>query len=208
MEKRRSHRSERPARPIRVNDRHRAFIREYLIDRRAGPAAVRAGLTAHTGREIMTAPEYRLVRVELERAMEEDQDRHAALRQRIIDERCRIAFADLAEGLDDKGQPLPLSEIPQELRVAISEWKETEFLGQDGEPARVRKLRLWSKNEALTALEKITGLTRERVEHSGAINLGQAREELDAILARLGPPEVEFGGEGGAPPAVEGGSPP
>lgn len=192
----------------RLTDQQRLFIREYLRDRNQTRAARRAGYSPHsasdTGWALMHDVQFRHVQEALRQALEEERRKWEHLQERIIQERCRIAFADIADVMDAEGNILPLAAIPEDARAAIAELKETEFLGQDGEPSTARKVRFWSKNEALTALEKISGLVKDRVEHSGHVDVRTARADLADILARMGPPEGESGGEGGSEPGLEG----
>lgn len=199
------------AKKRRLTDQQRLFIREYLCDRSQTRAARRAGYSPHSASEagyaLLHKPEYAHVQEALRQALEEERRKWEHLQERIIQERCRIAFADIAEVMDGEGNILPLAAIPEDARAAIAELKETEFLGQDGEPSVSRKVRWWSKNEALTALEKISGLVKDRVEHSGHVDVRAARSDLADILARMGPPEGESGGAGGAEPGLEGAAP-
>lgn len=199
------------AKKRRLTDQQRLFIREYLCDRSQTRAARRAGYSPHSASEagyaLLHKPEYAHVQEALRQALEEERRKWEHLQERIIQERCRIAFADIAEVMDAEGNILPLAAIPEDARAAIAELKETEFLGQDGEPSTSRKVRFWSKNEALTALEKISGLVKDRVEHSGYVDVRAARADLADILARMGPPEGEPGGAGGAEPGLEGAAP-
>ena len=199
------------ARKRRLTDQQRLFIREYLCDRNQTRAARRAGYSPHSASEagyaLLHKPEYAHVQEALRQALEEERRKWEHLQERIIQERCRIAFADIADVMDENGNLLPLSKMSEDARAAIAELRETEFLGQDGQPSTSRKVRFWSKNEALTALEKISGLVKDRVEHSGHVDVRAARADLADILARMGPPEGESGGEGGAEPGLEGSSP-
>lgn len=195
-----------------LNDQHRLFVREYLRDRNQTRAARRAGYSPHSAAEtasrLLHDPRYAHVQEALRRALEDERRKWEHLQERIIQERCRIAFADLTDVMDADGNLLPLADIHEDARAAIAELKETEFLGQDGQPSTSRKVRFWSKNEALTALEKISGLVKDRVEHSGHVDVRAARADLADILSRMGPPEGEPGGEGSAEPGLEGAAPP
>ena len=195
-----------------LTEQQRLFIREYLRDRNQTRAARRAGYSPHsasdTGYALLHDREYAHVQEALRQALEDERRKWEHLQERIIQERCRIAFADLADVMDAEGNLLPLADIHEDARAAIAELKETEFLGQDGQPSTSRKVRFWSKNEALTALEKISGLVKDRVEHSGHVDVRAARADLADILARMGPPEGESGGAGGPEPSVEGSAPP
>jgi hypothetical protein len=114
------------------------------------------------------------------------------LRERTLQELSRIAFADIADVPAADGSVLAIADIPEDARAAIAELKETEFLGQDGSPAKSRKVRFWSKGESLTQLAKITGLAVDRVEHHGVIDVRAARADVARILEGMGDPEGDL----------------
>ena len=183
-----------------LTEKQRLFVRYYLQHRNASRAARQAGYSvdsaSSTGWELLHRPEYDHVARAIRKELENERTRWAALNDTIVQQLAAIATADIGEAFDERGELRPMHELDPEVRAAIAELKETEFLGQDGTPSKSRKVRHWSKPEALALLSKITGLARDRVEHSGSIDVSGARQELDSILSRMGPPEGESGGEG------------
>lgn len=177
----------------RLTPRQSRFIQEYLVDRIARRAAIRAGFSPQSAQgiawDLMHRPKFAHVQAALREALREDAERRADLRERTLQELSRIAFADIADVLADDGSILPVADIPEDARAAIAELRETEFLGEDGRPAKSRKVRFWSKNEALTQLAKVTGLAVDRVEHRGVIDVRTARADLVRILDEMGAPE-------------------
>lgn len=179
--------------PKRLTPRQERFVQEYLVDRIARRAAIRAGYSPASAQgiasDLLHRPKFVHVQVALREALREDAARHEELRERTLQELSRIAFADIADVLADDGSVLAIADIPEDARAAIAELRETEFLGQDGTPAKTRKVRFWSKCEALTQLAKVTGLAVDRVEHRGVIDVRTARADLARILEEMGDPE-------------------
>ena len=201
--------------PATLTGKQERFVQEYLIDRNATRAAVRAGYGERSARQegyrLLHDARYRHVQEAVRQAIRELREAHEHLRDRIIQERCRIAFSDVREFYerceDGELRLKPVDELVGDEAAAILEIKEVQFEGKDGAPGVSRKLKLHPKNEALAALEKILGLTKDRVEHSGALDIRGAREELSSILAGLGPTEGVQGGAGGEGPGAEAASP-
>lgn len=180
----------------KLTGRQERFIREYLVDRIGRRAAIRAGYSPASAQgiasDLLHRPKFVHVQVALREALREDAARHEELRERTLQELSRIAFADIADVLADDGSVLAIADIPEDARAAIAELRETEFLGQDGNPAKTRKVRFWSKCEALTQLAKVTGLAVDRVEHRGVIDVRTARADLARILEDMGDPEGDL----------------
>lgn len=176
----------------RWTDRQRKFVNEYFLDLHAARAAVRAGYkpesAAQRATRLMNHPRFRHVQDEIQRRRDADGQRYAHLRDQIVQERCRIAFADLGELLDTAGEVRSMKDVPEEVRRAVQEFKISTYHTADGQRVTQITCKLYSKNEALTALEKITGISRERIEHSGTVNVVAARQELEALISSLGPP--------------------
>jgi phage terminase small subunit len=77
---------------------------------------------------------------------------------RIVVELARVAFSDPGKMFDDYGHMLPISEMDEDTRRAISGFdveKRTERHGDDTETYYVLKPRLWNKNAALDTLAKL-----------------------------------------------------
>ena len=77
--------------------------------------------------------------------------------ERVMRENACIAFSDPKDLLDANGRPLPLEQIPERLRRAISSIEITEL--PDG---RIKhKVKFWSKDAAVDRLFKNMGLYEE-----------------------------------------------
>lgn len=183
-----------PKPPPTLTTRQERFIQEFLVDRVAKRAAIRAGFAPSSASKhayhLMHSPRCRHVQKALREALEDFELAHAGLRRLVLDQLAVIASSDIAEVFDENGELIPVHQMDPAARACIAELKESDFTKPDGTPGKARKVRLWSKPEALNLLAKITGLVKDRIEHSGSIDVRGSREELAAILDRLGEPEV------------------
>jgi hypothetical protein len=78
--------------------------------------------------------------------------------ERIVLELGRIAFSDPGRMFDEQGNMLPVQEMDEDTRRALSGFdveKRTEGHGEDAETYYVLKPRFWSKNQALETLAKL-----------------------------------------------------
>lgn len=76
----------------------------------------------------------------------------------------RIAMVDPAEAFGPDGSLLELREMPEHVRRAISSFDVEHRTTEDGVTRTVRKVRFWSKTQALELLGKHIGMLVERRE--------------------------------------------
>lgn len=150
----------RPARPL--TDRQRLFVEEYLVDRNATAAAIRAGYSRNradsAGHRLKNLPRVR----EAIAAAQAERLRQVGLsRERVLEELARIAFADIRDFLtwDADGVRLrPMDALTAEQAACVAEIVESG--GKTGKGLRVK---LHGKLAALAALARLLG-TEERRE--------------------------------------------
>lgn len=147
------------------------FVQEYVVDLNATQAAIRAGYSEDTaysqGQRLLKNVE---VQSFVEKARNEQAKRTGVTADTILFELLRIARSDLGQAFDDNGNLLPIKEIPEDVRRAIS-GVETfeEFDGHGVERVKIgetRKLKFWDKTRALELLGKHLGLYVEKVDHT------------------------------------------
>ena len=133
-----------------ITDRMRLFKSEYMIDRNATQAAIRAGYspkTAHEiGRQLLKHP---LLSVELEEAQRTVAEKLGITAERVLRERARLAFYDPRKLRDKDGRVLQLHELDEDTARAVIEYDDTGLS---------RKIKLASKDRSLLALERHLGL--------------------------------------------------
>lgn len=135
-----------------LNDRQRAFVREYLVDFNATQAAVRAGYSKKTARQQASA--MLLSNLDVQRAIRAATERRVAKAEinaeRVLRELARISFSDPRGLFHADGSMKAIHELDDEAAAAISS---VEFA--DG---GIKKVRLWDKGSALALLAKHTGV--------------------------------------------------
>jgi phage terminase small subunit len=156
-----------------------AFVAEYLVDLNAAQAAIRAGYSVATAREIgceNLAKPY--IASAIQEAMKERSDRTQINADYVLSRLVEIDQMDTLDILAEDGAVKPVSEWPKIWRQFISGFDVSEiFAGAGGDravasvlkkikwPDKVRNLELLGKHVQVQAF-------KDRVEHSGDLNLG------------------------------------
>lgn len=138
-----------------LNDRQRIFVEEYLIDRNATQAAIRAGYSKKTAYSI---GQRLLKKVEIQEAIKKRTE--ARIRRTditadfVLTEIMKVASADASDfvtvGKRNRVQIIPTEEIPKDKLAALSGVKR----GKNGE----LEVKLYDKLRALEMLGKHLGL--------------------------------------------------
>lgn len=163
-----------------MNAKQARFCAEYLVDLNATQAAIRAGYSAKTAH----AQGHRLLRdAEVQTRLDELRTRRAerveVKADDVLRELLHLSTVDIGAAFAEDGTPLPLKDIPEKVRRALSGVEVTTKLADDGRVATVTKLRFWDKTKGLELLGKHLKLFTEKVEHSGQVTLEQLLAEVE-----------------------------
>lgn len=151
-----------------LTDKQRAFVAEYLVDKNATQAAIRAGYSKKTaasiGEENLRKPE---IRAAIDAGMATLANRLEISAERISQERARLAFLDPRKLFDAKGAPIPIQNLDEDTAAAIVGLEVLEQYEGSGEDRRIvgyiKKYRLAGKDPSLSALEKQFGQTEKAI---------------------------------------------
>jgi len=162
------------------------FIDEFMVDLNATQAAIRAGYSPKTAKEIASenlskpniAAAIQAKQAELRKKLDISQER-------VLQEIARCAFLDPADLYDAAGSLLPLSEMSEDTRRAIAGLESADLLdGQGDERTRVgmlKKIKLTDKLAALEKLCKHLGLFEKDNQQRSLKLCEMADEELEKI---------------------------
>lgn len=178
-----------------MNIKHSTFVAKFIANgcKDATQAALDAGYKGKNAR--ITA--YRLlqmphIKAAVAKALEKQQERILIDKDRVLAELARIATCDIAGAFDANGALLPIKDMPEDVRRAISSI-EVESVpaiinseGEaDGEPATVTKIKFWDKNSSLTSLGKHFRMFVDRIEVNDVTDraalLAEARKRADEM---------------------------
>lgn len=154
------------------------FVAEYLRDLNATQAAIRAGYSPKTaekiGSENLRKPE---VKSAIDEAVARRAERVEVTQDDVLRELLRVMSSDIGKAFDEKGRMLPLKDIPEDTRRAISGVEVEQVFEGHGEDryhcGDLVKVKLWDKTAAIKMAGQHLKLFTEKLEHSGSVTLEQ-----------------------------------
>jgi phage terminase small subunit len=158
-----------------LNPKQKSFVLQYLIDKNATQAAIRAGYSSKNA-HVVGPRLFANVRIQQEivNQIALQEKRTLVTADEVITELKRIAFLDISGALKEDGSLKDISEIPEDIRHAIAGLEIEElFEGTGREREHVgftKKIKLSDKVRALELIGKHLKLFTEKIEHSGEIN--------------------------------------
>ena len=156
----------------KLNAKQLAFCQEYLIDLNATQAAIRAGYSVKTARQVaaenLTKPD---IQTEVSRLIDERAARNKIDADTVLGELLRIARADIGQAFNPDGSLKSMADMPEEIRRAIAGvdvFEEFAGRGEDREQIGfTKKVRFWDKVKALEMLGRHLRMFSDRVELTG-----------------------------------------
>jgi len=164
-----------------LTDKQEMFIREYLVDFNATRAAVAAGYSEESARQIgsenLSKP---YILAEIEKRMAARHKRLEISADRILDELRKLAFANMQDYIQvtEEGEAfIDLKSLTREQAAAIQEIKvdETGGGGGDGRRERVQRttFKLADKGQNLERLGRYHKMFTDKVEQSVSDSLAE-----------------------------------
>jgi phage terminase small subunit len=169
------------------------FVEEYLVDLNATQAAIRAGYSARTAREIgrenLDKPD---IQAALQTAFAARSKRVEIDQDWVVRRLARIADLDLRKLFTEDGVLRPIHELPEDVAGAIAS---VHVVKRKGE-AEGYRVRLPDRIRALDLLGRHLGMFRDRVEVTGRglepVLPGFTDEELlERFMAKVYPGPVK-----------------
>lgn len=166
----------------RMTPKQRLFAQEYLVDLNATQAAIRAGYSSRTARDIGSE---NLRKPAIQAFIQEAMQKRAAnvelTADRVLRELMRVGLSDIGQLFGKDGGIRPMHEMPEDARRALSSYEEV--LKEDG--SLVRKVRLWDKPRALEMLGKHLKLFVEVLEAKVEVDGFSDEERAERIASLL-----------------------
>lgn len=142
-----------------LTDKQERFCQEYLVDLNATQAAIRAGYSNSTARQIGAD---NLSKVDIQaRVSELNKSRLEATgisQKRVLEEYAKIAFFDIRKVYGVDGALLPISQLGYEEAAVIAGVKTTEIIADDMIIGNTKEVKVFDKIRALQDLGKHLGL--------------------------------------------------
>ena len=149
-----------------MTKKQKRFVEEYLIDLNATQAAIRAGYSPHTAKDIgcenLAKPN---IAAAISQAMAERSRRTGINQDRVLQELARIGFAKITDVVDPDTAKIRLDASEDDLACIQSiKIKPNEF-------GTEREVKLYDKKSALVDLGKHLGLFKDKMELTGDMDL-------------------------------------
>jgi phage terminase small subunit len=168
-----------------LTPKQQCFVAEYLVDLNATRAAIRAGYSENSAKEIgyenLTKP---LIQAAIAAAMQERARRTEVTQDRVITELAKIGFANMKNYMRTSadGDPYPdFSALTEDQTAALAEITVDDYVDGRGENARAVKrvrFKLHDKRAALVDLGRHLGIFVDKVEHRGSVTLESLLEKI------------------------------
>ncbi len=176
----------------RLTTKQLLFCKEYLIDKNATNAAIRAGYSKKTARAIgyenLTKP---VIMHEIEKNLKKITDKIEISAERVLTEISRLAFANIENYVkinSDGTASIDFSTMTSEQAAALQSIETETFADSDGNSRIKTKFKLADKRTSLDLLGKHLKLFSDKVlhEHKGSVEIksdlsGKTKEELTTL---------------------------
>ncbi|SAL59552.1 terminase small subunit [Caballeronia peredens] len=148
-----------------MNFKQQVFVTEYLKDRNAMQAAIRAGYSAAsahvTSAKLMKNAE---VKAAIDAKTAKVLNKLEVSVERILQERARMAFYDPADIARERlRKPEDIANLPEDARRVVAGW--------DYDAKGKMRVKLADKNASLTALEKHLNMYRDDAGDGSPLNI-------------------------------------
>lgn len=143
----------------KLTPKQQRFVAEYLIDLNATQAAIRAGYSAKTA-DVQGPRLLGNVRISeaVSKRRQKVLERAEVTTERIVQEAAAVAFSDIRQLYDEKGELLPVHLWPAGVAESIAGIEVEELFEGRGEArehvGRLKKIKRWDKTKALEILAK------------------------------------------------------
>ena len=146
--------------------KQKMFIDEYLVDLNATQAAIRAGYSPKTAKDIASQNLAKLnIRIEIDKRMAERSKRVGMNADRVLQELGKLAFVKIEDVIDFETGRIKPTATSDDL-AAIQSIKI-----KPGEYGTERKIKFYDKKATLELLGKHLGLwtDKQEIEHTGSV---------------------------------------
>ena len=169
-----------------ITPKQKRFVEEYLIDLNATQAAIRAGYSKKSSREVASRLLTNInVSKAIQKAMEKRSEELTVTQEMVVQELAKIAFANVGDYFEWDGKNVrikPSGDLTDSQKAAVAEVRSV--TGAVNEVS----IKLADKQRALALLGRHLGMFDTRIEISGNIQITEleaSRERARRRVAKL-----------------------
>lgn len=140
---------------VPLNKKQLRFVDEYLIDLNGKQAAIRAGYSPRTAEmQASRLLSKDKVKAAVQERMDKRSERTEITQDRVLKEIARIAFLDIRQAFNERGELLEIPDMPEDVARAIGGMDVSRYTekGEDGGTETTKKIKLIDKKGALELL--------------------------------------------------------
>lgn len=170
-----------------LTPKQKVFCEEYLIDLNGTQAAIRAGYSEDSAKEIASQNLTKLnIRSYIEQLKLDRSKRTTITADRVLKEIAKLAFFNMDNVLDEDGKTKDLKDWTRDDLAAVQEITEDNLKSEENTVMLRRKVKLSDKKSSLELLGKHLKLFTEVREIKGNIGITDLSEdELDRKIQQL-----------------------
>jgi len=155
----------------KLEPKQKQFCEEYLIDLNATQAAIRAGYSEKTAKQIGSKL---LTKVDIQKKIQELQKERSMRVEisadKVLSEIGKLSFSDIRKLFDENGQLLPIHQLSDDIAAAVSSVEVVTSAIPGTKPVEVEyvsKIKLWDKKGSLELAGKHLKLFTDKTEVTG-----------------------------------------
>jgi phage terminase small subunit len=138
------------------------FIEEYIVDLNATQAAIRAGYSVRSAKDIGCQNLAKLyIQEAIAEAIAERSQRTKITQDRVLEEYARLAFLDPRQFFDDEGNLKNIKDLADDSAAALSSIEICVIKIDNNVETTTAKIKFWDKSRNLNDLAKHLGLFKE-----------------------------------------------
>ncbi len=146
-----------------MTEKQKRFCDEYIIDLNATQAAIRAGYSPHTAKDIASQNLAKLnILAEINKKLAERSKRTGVNQDRVVRELAKIAFVNAADVIDDRDATVKPTATDDD-RACIQSVK-VKIMDGDKGSVEEREIKLADKVRALELLGKHLGMFKDKLD--------------------------------------------
>ena len=158
-----------------VTPKQARFVDEYLIDLNATQAAIRAGYSEKTSRQIGEQNLTKLVIKEaIAERMKAREQRTEITQDRVLKELARLAFLDIRKAFDESGNLKHIKDLDDETAAAIAGMEVSEINKGDEQIGNLKKIKLSDKKGALELIGRHLRMWNDKLDLNANINVADS----------------------------------
>lgn len=159
-----------------LNPKQKTFCAEYLIDLNATQAAIRAGYSKHTAKDIACQNLAKLnIQVEIQRLMKEREKRTEITQDRVLEEMAILGYSNIKDYIAASTEGFIVFKDMD--KITEKQARAIEAIKVNVKDGKI-EFKLHSKTKTIEMIGRHLGIFTDKIEHSGSIKANLSISDL------------------------------